>query len=317
MATKREQKPASTAGFFEKNFLKLKEGKLWEYITSRIITFIIGVTLGLLFIRDAAYIHSPTGISHGIIFIVAIIYFMNGVRKMAWGLVKMNDAAWDSSVAEKPHQRGESYWQRFFLRFPAGQRRHLINRQVLAFEALAAAFLVLYFVSSAIKDNLFLLSWDFPFILNTQLFSWSSWQVPVNYWEGLLVGSGAVIMSLLNNSLFLTKIPQVRSVLAETLKGIPGTERHLAVYLPMQLFSAIWGGDRRKKGRLVDKDEAFGVARDVLDAYPEHVISTEHKALLLPELVEVISAEHDYNALLSFLRKRFAELKLLEDVKPK
>ncbi len=308
MDIKNPHEPGPQAGYHEKNFSKLKQGKLWEYIASRSITFFFGITLGFLFIRDAAYAHSEAGVPQSIIFVGGIIFFMNGLRKMMWGLVKMNDAAWDSTEVERPHQRHETFWQRFFLRLPIGQRRHLINRQSLAGEGLACVILIAYAISLGINDHLFVLSSEFPFVLNHALFSWSGWQFPENLWEGLVISSVAVIMSYINNSLFLTKIPQVRRVLTETLKGLPYVER-LAFFFPLQLFNAVKGMREGATRGNYDEQSAHDVATSILSEYPEEVVSTSHKEKLLPLLVGEIRRDANPTSVFKFFIAQLALLK--------
>jgi hypothetical protein len=47
----------------------------------------------------------------------------------------------------------------------------------------------------------------------------------------------------------------------------------------------------------------------ILAEYPEEVISSEYKKILLPELISVLCKEDDELVLLQFLARRVAELK--------
>lgn len=307
MITNSNQKSASDAGFFEKNFLKLKSGKLWEYIISRIIMFVVGITLGFYYIFDAAYVHSKDGIPQSVLFAAALIFLMNGIRKMVWGFIKLRDASWDETVVEKPYHRFESFLQRVFLRFPIGQRRHLVSVMALLSEGLVGVLLLASFVAHGLNNQLFVLSGEFPFVLKP--FVWSAITFPVNSWMGLAIVAIAQVISYINNSLFLTKIPQVRQAIADTLRRLPNVER-MALYFPLQLFNVL--REARRMGAHetpCDEVEAAQMAERILNEYPEEVIPSVHKDKLRVELAKLICKEHDPLVLLEFLKKRTLELK--------
>lgn len=285
MAKKNSEKPGGDAGFFEKNFLKLKDGQHLEYMLSRIILFVTGMTVGLYYLRDAFLLHSKDGIPESILYAAAVIFLMNGLRKMVRGFIKLREAAWDGSVSEKPHNPGESWFMRAGFRFPLGQRRHLVNVMALLAEGFAALFMVASFFFAEVT-------------------------FPVNMWWGLVITGAARILSYINGMIFLTKIPQVRKVLAETLKGMHGAE-HLMLYFPTKGYELLRGiGDGVGEGvKPCDEDEAEKIAHCILDEYPEHVISNDHKRILHPELVGILCKEHDPKVLVAFISARHAELK--------
>lgn len=304
---KKSEDHASDAGYFEKNFLKLKTGQHLEYMLSRIILSFAGVTVGLYYLHDALYRHSKEGIPESVLFVVAAIFLMNGVRKMVRGFIKLREATWDGSVVEKPHNPGESWLMRVGFRFPLGQRRHLVSAMTLAAEGLGALLLVLSFVAICISEELIVFSWKFPFFLKA--FAWSDITFPRNFWWGLVITGVARVLSYINNSIFLTKIPQVRQVLAETLKGFPKAE-HLALYFPYQifrLFRGIGNGDGRQP---CNEHDALEMADRILNEYPEEVISHAHKIELREELAAVICREHDPLVLIAFLKDRVAAFKM-------
>lgn len=306
----KNQKIESDAGFFEKNFLKLKSGKLWEYIISRAIMSLTGVTLGMYFIRDAVYVHSVDGVPHSVIFVVAIIFFMNGVRKMVWGFIKLRDAAWDNSVVEKPHHPTETVWQRIGLRFPIGQRRHLVSVMALLAEALAFMLLLSSLVSKGINEHLFELSLSFPFVLKP--FAWSNIELPVNLWEGLLITSGALLISYINNSLFITKIPQVRKSIFGTAERML-SERSMLKSIGLELVGFF---DRREAGKSEVEDAVSyseSIARMVLALHRDVEPTNKHYNVLLNSLVTELNrneyAVSSIPLLLRFVDNQLVELK--------
>ncbi len=282
MATKHNEK-SGDAGFFEKNFLKLKDGQHLEYMLSRIILFVTGMTVGLYYLRDALFDHSKTGIPESILLAAAVIFLMNGLRKMVRGFIKLREAAWDGSVPEKPHNPGESWLMRAGFRFPLGQRRHLVNVMALLAEGVAALLMVVSFFYPAVT-------------------------FPVNIWWGLVITGVARILSYINGMIFLTKIPQVRKALADTWKGAVNAD-HLLLYFPTQVFELLRGVKSGMEARPCDEDDAEKIAERILNEYPEHVISNDHKRELHPELVGILCTEHDPKALVDFLRNRIETLK--------
>jgi len=306
MATKHDEKHGSDAGFFEKNFLKLKDGQHLEYMLSRIILFCAGITVGLYYLHDSIYRHSEDGIPDSILFAVAVIFGMNGLRKMVRGLIKLREAAWDNSVVERPHNPGESWLMRVGFRFPLGQRRHLVSAMTLAAEGLASLLVVMSFVAICINEGLFMLSWQFPFVAKPFLIS--DMTFPANLWLGLVITAVARILSYINGMIFLTKIPQVRKTIAETLKGMYGAE-HLLLYFPTKAYEIMRGIGTGSTAKPCDECEAEKIAERILSEYPEHVISAEHKKELHPELVLVLCKEDDPKVLVDFLRRRIDELK--------
>lgn len=283
MATKHSVKPGTDAGFFEKNFVKLRNGQHLEYMLSRIILFIAGATVGLYYLRDAVLEHSKDGIPESILFAAAVIFLMNGLRKMVRGFIKTHEASWDESVAEKPHNPGESWLMRVGFRFPLGQRRHLVSVMTLMSEGLAALLMAISFFYPAVT-------------------------FPVNMWWGLVITGVARILSYVNSSIFLTKIPQVRKTIAEALRGMYGAE-HLLLYFPTKAYELLRGIGSSEEVKPCDEDNAEKIAECILSEYPEHVISNEHKSILHPELVTLICRESDPKLLVDFLRSRIAELK--------
>jgi hypothetical protein len=271
------------AGFFEKNFLKLKDGQHLEYMLSRIILFITGMMVGLYYLRDALSDHSKTGIPESILLAAAVIFLMNGLRKMVRGFIKLREAAWDGSVSEKPHNPGESWFMRVGFRFPLGQRRHLVNVMALLAEGFAALLMVVSFFSPAVT-------------------------FPMNIWWGLVITGTARILSYINGMIFLTRIPQVRKALAATWKGV-STADHLLLYFPTQAFELLRGARDGMELKPCDEDDAERIAECILREYPEHVISNAHKVELHPELVGILCTEHDPKVLVDFLRTRIELLK--------
>lgn len=293
-------KSSSPSGYFEKNFAKLMSFRHKDYMYSRIFEALAGVVLTAYFFCDALFFHGSDGGLIDYIYVVAVIFFITVLRKTILRLLEAADKSKVVSFVEPSHNPEESWWVRFGFWLPFGRRRGLngfISRTSELFFILLMIFALL---AKCVKSGIVTLPSFVPIFFSEVTF-------PVESWIALSIAEVALVISWVNNSLFLMKYASVRKTIGETIKGLPNVQR-LSMYLPLQIFKLLNSGISEGGERPCDENTANDLAHQILSQYSDAVLTKDQKSALHSDLVRIICEENSPVAIMEFLVSRIVAL---------
>ena len=281
MAHADKVKHASDAGYFEKNFAKLMSFRHKDYMWSRILAALAGSVITCYFTADAFYFHASDGGLIDAIYVFGIIVLMAVLRKTVLRLLELHDKGRVSYLVEPPHNPGESRWVRIGFRLPFGQRRGLNGFMSRTTEGYFIMLMTSALIGKCVRGGIFVLPAMVPQIFSEVTF-------PVESWLALLVIESALVLSWINNSIFLMKYPQVR----EALLGI--LQEYLLGHHSVEVVAVQVAEHFRKRGGNNGK-ECCGddVAEKLLALLPpektKEKVSIEERERRIKELVDTVA----------------------------
>lgn len=270
--------------YFEKNFAKLKAFLYRDYMVSRIWVAASGTIMTLYLLLETFFPASRDEKYIEFLLITAIIFLFNQLRKSMIRAVQQRE---EEGVMEKVRPRKiarEPWWIRIGYRLPFFQRRGLTGFIALSTEAFFIFLMSAALAAKGARADLY----GLPPL-------WMRAELPDNSWMALAITEVALLLSWMNNSLFLLKIPEVRQKVSEVFKNAP-SGNNLALYFPMHLLAKFFEDHREK--RPCDQGAATAIAQEIMKGYRGRNMFSERQAELLERyLADVICRETDPHAL--------------------
>ncbi len=299
------QKPSPDAGYFEKNFPKLMAFRHKDYMWGRMAVAAAGTVLTLLFAADAFFFHSSNGELVDYVKVVGIIFLTTVLRKTILRLLEAADKTNVVQFVEPPHNPEESTWVRLGFWLPFGQRRGLNGFISRTTECFFIALMAFALIGMCVRGEVFELPGFVPQIFAKVTF-------PVESWLALGIAEIALIISWLNNSIFLMRYAKVRNAVTGTLGKVLGG-RSLLKAIGLEAFEFF----QEKKAQDPDcHNEALAtevVAKVMLSAHPDkEAFRKDYDELFVMLVAELNKNSYDTSnveLLVKFLDARIEEIK--------
>jgi len=292
----------SNAGFFEKNFAKLKSFQHRNYMFSRLVLFLTGALMVLVTIWQSRYFHDRDGISTTYIYVCGLIFLGNGLRKLVLRLIDEKDKS-TRLLGEEPHNPLESWWTHIGFRLPLGIHRGLVGVMTLATEYFVVGLLFATLIARGVREQIV---WGWVVSLY-DLLGWRDLTTPENIWIVLAITLGALVLAWINNAIFLTKLPDAQKALTNFLDEISHVD-HPALFIATKVFNQFRGKRARVEEENPEDPEEY-LALLLVDMYPERHLIVPHREVLLKEMLsEIRKKENTLGDIRKYLHKRITEL---------